>query len=262
MINDMINQFLALNGMMAIVVGVLMTLAAVPAMIFGTLTAFHVYQGHTSDENIAFVGALYGLTFDVFTSWTFALPAFSFDLIGLMALDFELVWQWRFVLPSGLLDVADGFTVLSFVGALVKLVVIFLNAGLDTILKGGLGGCLDMYDEAGGANVSLGVEAHKLVSDDLMFQSLVDSGFDEKVAQFRGKYGEGSLVVEANEAVKVHVDKKYKDEFDLELKTIVKVFPNIRELNLHGLEKAQGQRAVCNTIHADIKHTQAHIQVG
>ena len=236
MFNDLIKQFLALNGMMAIVVGALMALAVVPAMIFGTLTAFHVYQGHTLEENKAFVGALYGLAF----SWTFALPAFSFDLTGLMILDFELVWDWRFVLPSELLDVADGFTVMSFVGALAKLVVTFLNAGLDTILKSGLGGCLDMYDEAGGANLSLGVEAGKLASDELFFQSLVDHLFDEKVAWFREKYGEGSLVVEANEAVKISVDEKYKDVFDLDLKTIVKMFPNIRELNLHGLEKAQG----------------------
>ena len=248
--------------MMAIVVSVLMTLTMVPAMILGTLTAFHVYQGHTSDENIAFVGALYGLTFDVFTSWTFALPAFSFDLIGLMALDFELVWQWRSVLPSGLLDVADGFTVLSFVGALVKVVVIFLNAGLDTILKSGLGGCLDMYDEAGGANVSLGGRAREEIDDDFFVENSESHTFEEKVTWWHKTYGASSLVVEANEVVKINVDEKYKDEFHLDLETIFKMFPNISELNLMGLKGVQGQCAKCSTMYADTIHIQAHFHVG
>ena len=128
--NGTINQFLALNDMMAIVIGALMVLSAVPAMIFGTLSAFQVYrlfgQGATMGDNYeetkAFVFALYGFMFNVFASWTFALPAFSFNLIGLLPIDFDMVWQWRFVLPSDLLDAASGFTALSFLGALVKLV--------------------------------------------------------------------------------------------------------------------------------------------
>ena len=45
---------------MAIVIGVFMLLAVVPAIVLATLAAFYVYQGHTFEENTALVVALYG----------------------------------------------------------------------------------------------------------------------------------------------------------------------------------------------------------
>ena len=42
----------------------------------------------------------YGHSFGVFTSWTFAFPALSFDLISLFSLDFTLVWHWRLTFPK------------------------------------------------------------------------------------------------------------------------------------------------------------------
>ena len=245
--SGIIKSFSALNDMMVIVVSVFMVLVTVPAMILGTLTAFHVYQGHTVEENNEFVGALYGFAFGVFSSWSFALPAFSFDLLSLLTLDFGFVWRWRFVLPSGLLDVADGFTVLSFLGALVKIAVTLINGGIHAFLKAGLQGCLDAYNQAGGANVSLGDRAHGQVDDEFFLKSHSE---EENVAWWQEKYGAESLVVEKDGRIKIDMDHKYADQFDLGLDVIAEAFPNLYSLKLHGLKKATGP-PVCDGMRAD-----------
>ena len=95
---------------MKIVIGVMMVMTAVPIVVYGTLLAFNVYLGHSFDQNVDLMIAMYKHTiYFLLHLNNFAFPAFNFNLFKLrLNLDFlfRMVWQWRFTLPTDLLAVA------------------------------------------------------------------------------------------------------------------------------------------------------------
>ena len=231
-------HFLALNDMAVIVLSVFVLLAIIPAAIFGTLVAFHVYDGHSAQENLDFVAALYQYTFGVFTSWTFTLPVFRFNLFDLH-LDFGFFWDWQLELPVDLLDAAEAFNLWSFFGALVKIFITYANAGVHTVLNA----CLRAYSMSGAANISLGDRARQQADSDYFLNSQT---YEENVAWFRTQYGVDSLLVQSDGTVQIKVDSDtYRFKFNATPSAIAKAFPTITSLDLSGLIYVKGGECVC-----------------
>ena len=122
---------------MKIVMGFFYVVPAILFMIMGTCLAFYVYMGHSEAQNMTLCAGGYGPTrslscpceapdcvqhmvtslhsntppiqelyehvFESLVSWSFVLPAFSFDIFDITWDWWDLVLDWRIAMPSDLL---------------------------------------------------------------------------------------------------------------------------------------------------------------
>ena len=109
-----------------------------PYVIFSTWFTFHVYQGHSDEENATFVRALYRYISGCFADNSCALPSFDFNLSDLTHFSKLLLFMTSIKSPGGLrnflpedyLICVKACSKMTFILGMLKSIVCGLGTGL------------------------------------------------------------------------------------------------------------------------------------